>query len=81
MCKLKSSNVNNNDTIFHVMAEILGIRTEIKIEEETKSSTNIEERSDKSPWFRRKCENKIRGENKSETGYELSVNRQTLEKS
>jgi hypothetical protein len=65
-----------------VMAEILGNHTKIKIEEETKSSTNEEERRDKSPWFRRECEeNKFRGENESETGYETSVNRKTLEKS
>ena len=64
-----------------VIAELLGTHTEIKIEEETNSSADIEKRSNKSPWFRRKCENKTREENKSETGYELSVNHQTLEES
>lgn len=64
-----------------VIAGLLGTHTEIKIEEETQPSTNKEERSDKSPWLRRKCEDKTRIENKPEAGYELAVNCQPLEES
>lgn len=63
------------------MAELLGNHTEIKIEEEVNSSTNKEERSDQSPWFRRECENKLGKENESGSRYELAMNGQTLEES
>lgn len=63
------------------MAEPLGNHTEIKIEEEMHSSTDKEERSDQSPWFRRECENKLGKEDESESRYELAMNRQTLEES